>query len=198
MLQRHVNYYSGKRIHLGDNAEVVHVAAHDLELLPVLPEGVVLDPEPSRFLAVDLPTPTHRRARRPTQTKSVPPNQSPSPSATERSTRNRLTKSARESGAHVPRRRARSTATAREGRSSGSFRRTPPLLSSGGLRSPASATCTAGSVAHGLRTPNSELGCVCGGEIDAVNWTPSLRLVRTETRLHGTAAGEWRDRKSVV
>ena len=44
--------------HLEDNAEVVHVAADDLERHPILPEGVVLDPEPPRSLVVDLATAT--------------------------------------------------------------------------------------------------------------------------------------------
>ena len=48
----------GEFSHHGDNAEVVHVAADNLEWRPVLPEGVVLDPEPPRSLAVDLATAT--------------------------------------------------------------------------------------------------------------------------------------------
>jgi hypothetical protein len=50
-----------KKSHLRNNAEVVHVPADDLERRPILHEGIILDPEPSRRLAADL-TPHHARA----------------------------------------------------------------------------------------------------------------------------------------
>jgi hypothetical protein len=52
-----------KKSHLRNNAEVVHVPADDLERRPILHEGIILDPEPSRRLAADL-TPHHARAQK--------------------------------------------------------------------------------------------------------------------------------------
>jgi len=49
-----------EKSHLRNNAEVVDVAADDLERRPILHEGIILDPESSRRLATDL-TPNHRR-----------------------------------------------------------------------------------------------------------------------------------------
>ena len=58
--QEHLLKKEEEKSHLRNNAEVVDVAADDLERRPILHEGIILDPESSRRLATDL-TPDHRR-----------------------------------------------------------------------------------------------------------------------------------------